>query len=94
MKTAFITAMLTLSIATIVYAKDVFPDKDIKNIRFVETADGKALIISKDSTHAEVEIGDRLGNKGGTVVDVQKSHITVETSGTRTRIMKGMEMER
>jgi len=93
MKTALTMAILILSITTMAYAKDVFPDKELKNIQFVETTDGKALILSKDGTHAEVEVGDSLGNRGGKVIDVQKAYITVETGTTKTRILKGMEIE-
>jgi hypothetical protein len=89
-----LTTIIILSTVAVVYAKDVFPDKDLKNIQFVDTANSRALILSKDGTHAEVEVGDTLGNKGGKVVDVQKSYISVETNGTRTRIIKGMELER
>jgi hypothetical protein len=89
-----LAAILILSITTIAYAKDVFPDKELKNIQLVETTDGKALILSKDGTHAEVEVGDTIGNRGGKVIEVQKAYIMVETGTTKTRILKGMEFEK
>ncbi len=77
------TICCLLFIATMAHAKDVFPDKDLKDLQVVEIKDGKALLRHPDGAQAEVAAGDGIGKERGTVVEVEKTYITVELGNTR-----------
>lgn len=85
MKILLITLFI-LSITTAGYAKEVFADKNLKEIQIVEIKDGKAYIKSPDGKTAEIAVGDSIGREAGKVTDIRSTFITVETGTTKTRI--------
>jgi hypothetical protein len=78
--------ILLLSIS--VYAKDVFPDRELKKIQViqVDVNAGKAWIQDADGNEAEISIGDTIGIERGIVVQIDEASITVQTGNTRTKM--------
>lgn len=78
--------ILLLSIS--VYAKDVFPDRELKRLQVVEINidAGKAWIQDADGNEAEISIGDAIGIERGIVVQINEASITVQTGNTRTKM--------
>jgi hypothetical protein len=91
----FLAILFIASITTTaVYAKEVFKDKDMKDIRVVAIQDGRAVIQDKHGTREEVATDDHIGKGSGKVVGIEKTFITVETGTTRTRMPVAHGFER
>jgi len=76
--------MLTMTTAS--YAKDVFTDKELKDVQVTEIKDGKAVVISAGNAKHQVGIGDHIGKGAGKVVEINKAFIVIETESARTRM--------
>ena len=78
--------ILLLSIS--VYAKDVFPDRELKRLQVVEinVDAGKAWIQDADGNEAEISIGDVVGIERGVVIKIDEASITVQIGNTRTKM--------
>ena len=92
MKT-LLTILCILAIAAVSDAKEVFKDKDMKDLRVVAIQDGKATIQDKRGAKKEAGVNDHIGRGEGKIVEIEKTYITVETDTTRTRmpIVHGFE---
>ena len=82
----FLAILFIASITAAAHAKEVFKDKELRDIRVVETQGGKAFIQDKTGTKAEVSINDHIGRGQGKVVEIEKAYIAVETDTGRTRL--------
>ena len=78
--------ILLLSIS--VYAKDVFPDRELKRLQVVEinVDAGKAWIQDADGNEAEISTGDVVGIERGVVIKIDEASITVQIGNTRTKM--------
>jgi len=79
-------ALFVLSITTSVYAREVFKDKELRDIQLIEIKDGSAHIKGIDGKEEEIVIGDLIGREAGIVVEIGKASITIQRGNTRTRI--------
>ena len=80
------TVLVFASLASGAAAKEVFTNKDRKDIRVVEIRGNEAVVQHGDRTKTEVEIGDSLGEDGGTVVEIGKGVVVVERGNSRIRM--------
>jgi hypothetical protein len=85
MKTLY-TILLILIFSNIVSAKDVFTEKNSRDIRILEIRNGKAIAATGDKRRTEVEVGDAIGKEGGVVVEIEKNAIVIEQGNTRVRM--------
>ena len=83
-----IISLLIILISTVVYAKDVFPDRELKRLQVVEinVDAGKAWLQDADGNEAEISIGDAIGIERGVVVEINEASITVQIGNTRTKM--------
>ena len=83
-----IISLLIILISTVVYAKDVFPDRELKRLQVVEinVDAGKAWIQDADGNEAEISTGDAVGIERGIVIKIDEASITVQTGNTRTKM--------
>ena len=80
------TVLVFASLASGAAAQEAFTGKDRKEIRVVEIRDNQAVVQHGDRTKTEVEIGDSLGEDGGTVVEIGKGVVVVERGNSRIRM--------
>lgn len=80
------TVFVFASLASGAAATEVFTNKDRKEITVIEIRDNKAVVQHGDRTKTEVEIGDSLGEDGGTVVEIGKGAVVVEHGNSRVRM--------
>lgn len=78
--------LLSITVASTAGAKEVFTNKDLKEIKIVEIRDNRAVVQNSDKTKIEVKVGDSLGKDSGTVVELEKNAVVVEHGNTRTRM--------
>ncbi|MDP3298316.1 MAG: hypothetical protein Q8N09_12155 [Thermodesulfovibrionia bacterium] len=78
--------ILLLSIS--VYAKDVFPDRELKRLQVVEinVDAGKAWIQDADGNEIEISTGDVVGIERGVVIEINEASVTVQVGNTRTKM--------
>jgi len=71
-----------------VYAGDVFPDRELKELQTVEIniGAGKAWIQDTNGSEAEVSTGDVVGIERGVVIEINEASITIQTGNTRTKM--------
>ncbi len=83
-----IISLLIILISTAVYAKDIFPDRELKRLQVVEinVDAGKAWIQDADGNEAEISTGDTIGTERGIVVQINEASIAVQTGNTRTKM--------
>ncbi|OGL46730.1 MAG: hypothetical protein A2W05_02165 [Candidatus Schekmanbacteria bacterium RBG_16_38_10] len=83
-----IISLLIILISTVVYAKDVFPDRELKRLQVVEinVDAGKAWIQDADGNEAEISTGDTVGIERGVVIKIDEASITVQIGNTRTKM--------
>ena len=83
-----IISLLIILISTVVYAKDVFPDRELKRLQVVEinVDAGKAWIQDADGNEAEISTGDVVGIERGVVIKIDEASITVQIGNTRTKM--------
>jgi len=83
-----IISLLIILISTVVYAKDVFPDRELKRLQVVEinVDAGKAWIQDADGNEAEISTGDVVGIERGVVIKIDEASITVQIGDTRTKM--------
>ena len=83
-----IISLLIILISTVVYAKDVFPDRELKRLQVVEinVDAGKAWIQDADGNEAEILTGDVVGIERGVVIKIDEASITVQIGDTRTKM--------
>ena len=83
-----IISLLIILISTVVYAKDVFPDRELKRLQVVEinVDAGKAWIQDADGNEAEILTGDVVGIERGVVIKIDEASITVQIGNTRTKM--------
>ena len=83
-----IISLLIILISTVVYAKDVFPDRELKRLQVVEINidAGKAWLQDADGNEAEISIGDVVGIERGVVIKIDEASITVQIGDTRTKM--------
>ena len=83
-----IISLLIILISTVVYAKDVFPDRELKRLQVVEinVDAGKAWIQDADGNEAEISTGDTVGIERGAVIKIDEASITVQIGNTRTKM--------
>jgi hypothetical protein len=93
MKRLFILLFI-FSIAGTVYAKDVFIDRELKDLRLIEVRDGSAVIQSQEGIEEEAKIGDAVGREGGKVIEIGNAFITIQIDNTRTRLLMVQGFER
>jgi hypothetical protein len=73
-------------IASTVMAKDVFTDKDRKELTVLEIQEGKAIIQDLGGRKVEIEVGDSIGKDRGVVVEIEKGAIVIEQDNSRARV--------
>ena len=85
---ALLICFLIILISTVVYAKDVFPDRELKRLQLiqVDVNAGKAWIQDADGSEAEISTGDTIGTERGIVVQIDEASITVQMGNTRTKM--------
>ncbi len=93
MKTLF-TVIFILALAAITDAKDIFKEKDMKDLRVVAIQDGKAVVQDKGGARKDVGIEDHIGKENGRIIEMEKTYITVETQKGRTRLPVAHGFER
>ena len=83
-----IISLLIILISTVVYAKNVFPDRELKRLQVVEinVDAGKAWIQDADGNEAEILTGDVVGIERGVVIKIDEASITVQIGDTRTKM--------
>ena len=83
-----IISLLIILISTVVYAKNVFPDRELKRLQVVEINidAGKAWMQDTDGNEAEISIGDVVGIERGVVIKIDEASITVQIGDTRTKM--------
>ena len=83
-----IISLLIILISTVVYAKDVFPDRELKRLQVVEINidAGKAWIQDAEGIETEILIGDAIGIERGIVIKIDEASITVQIGNTRTKM--------
>lgn len=85
---ALIMSFIIILVSTAVYAKDVFPDRGLKELQVVEinVDAGKAWIQDADGNETEISIGDALGIERGVVTEIGEASITIQIGNTRTKM--------
>jgi len=87
MKTLLISLFMILTSIS-VYAEDIFPDRDIRELRVIsaDAAAESALIQDAEGTEAEILTGDTIGTEKGVVTKIDSTSITIRTGKTKTGI--------
>mgnify|MGYP001610149969 FL=1 len=85
---ALLICFLIILISTVVYAKDVFPDRELKRLQLiqVDVNAGKAWIQDADGNEAEISTGDTIGTERGIIIQIDEASITVQMGNTRTKM--------
>ena len=85
---ALLIGFLIILISTVVYAKDVFPDRELKRLQLiqVDVNAGKAWIQDADGNEAEISTGDTIGTERGIIIQIDEASITVQMGNTRTKM--------
>ncbi len=87
MKTLLISLFMIL-ISISAYAEDIFPDREIRELRVISAnaETERAWIQDAEGTEAEILTGDTIGMERGVVTEIDRASITIQRGKTKTRI--------
>ena len=70
------------------YAEDFFMSTEVKDLHVlsVNCDEATAVIEDRDGYEAEISIGDTVGADGATVININKTYITIQLDNTEIRI--------
>ena len=71
-----------------VYADDIFPDREIRELRVISADAGteRAWIQDAEGAEAEILTGDTIGMEKGLVTEIDRASITIQLGKTKTKI--------
>ena len=82
-------SLFVLLMSAQVCAENIFPEKELKDLRVVETNidEDVAWISDSKGNEAEALIGDSIGIEGGIVTEIDKASIIIRIDNAKTKML-------
>ena len=82
-------SLLVLMLGIPAYAEDIFPDKELKELRVVEANRDEevAWIVDNEGNEAEVVLEDAIGVDGGIVIEIDDASIILKIGDRKTKML-------